>query len=153
MATTTATMQRHPACKGPSGRSPVWGIIIVIVAILAASMIVYNFASDVFDKAKPSTVAASGVYRQYTVGEQDEVKVHLPPRSWWDLDIDKPVIIRLANGEKYERRPDGSIRKIEASGALTPVSTVGDEIPGSNIYLLAKKGEKMVKVSLLTTKK
>ena len=94
-----------------------------------------------------------GVYWQGNVGETDWIAVHLPPRSWWDLDIDKPVIIRLKSNEWYEKRPDGSIYKIGAGWTLKPVTTVGDTIPGNVIYLLAKKGEKMVKVAVTTVRK
>ncbi|MBI4085417.1 MAG: hypothetical protein HY432_02860 [Candidatus Liptonbacteria bacterium] len=120
-------------------------IALVAMILIAAA----NFASNA---GKPTGVTP-GVYRQLVVGEKDEVRIQLPPRSWWDLDVDKPVIIRLANGEKYERRPDGSIFKIEASGALKPVQNVGDVIPGSVIYLTTKKGEKMAKVSVSTVRK
>ena len=136
----------------PAARSAAsWVIGIGVVSIGAIALT--TAAVSQFGSLRASSTVAPGVYWQGTVGEQDEVKVHLPPRSWWDLDIDKTVIIRLANGEKYERRVDGSIFKIEAGGKLTKVETVGDTIPGSVIYLLAKKGEKMAKVAVMVVRK
>ena len=151
-ATTTPQQQRHPACKGVARRSPAWGIIIVIVAVIAAAMIVFHFGSSVFDKVN-SSAAAPGASQQYTVGEQDEVAIRLPPRSGAGLSLTGTVILRLNNNKKFEWRKDSSIFEIGPSGGLTAVESVGDSIPGSTINLLAKKGEKMVTVSVMSVKK
>lgn len=124
-----------------------WGttlVVAVAMVIIAAA----NFASN----AESSISGATNVYWQGSVGEKDEVKIVLPPRSWWDIDTNKTIIVRLKNNELYEKRADGSTYKIEP-GKLTQVESVGDTVPGGGIYLLAKKGEKMAKVSVMTVRK
>ncbi len=153
MTKAAAQTQRHPACKGSSKPAAWTGIAIVTSGILLIVVVVYNIISGMVGSMM-HPAGSSDVYRQLTVGEAEEVAVRLPLRSWWDLDIDKPVIVRLANGEKFERRPDGSIYKVKADGTTgDSVTTVGDKIPGSIIYLHAKKGGNMVKVTVTTVKK
>lgn len=126
-----------------------WGVALVaaVVLILIEAII---FASNAGSGA---SAAARGAYWQGTVGEQEEVKIHLPPRSWFDLEIDKPVIIRLADGQRFWRGVNGSIFKVGADGRGTLVTTIGDTIPGSVIYLSALKGEKMAKVTITVVRK
>ena len=130
-----------------------WGLFWGVAAVAAVVLILIgavNFAS----KAGSGTSAtASGVYWQGTAGETEEVAVRLPLNSWWDVDSNKPVIVRLADGRRFEARPDGSTYKIEPDGKLgESVEKIG-RAPGSIIYLSAKKGEKMIKVAVLATRK
>lgn len=132
-----------------------WTVLWVATGVAFVALLVIgaiNFASRAGGSGGTASVP-TGAYQQIVVGEVDEVAVRLPPRSWWDLDIDKPVIIRLNDGWRFERWPDGSIFKIETDGRLTPVATVGDVIPGSVIYLTAKKGEKMARVTVTVVRK
>ena len=130
-----------------------WGLFWGVAAVAAVVLILIgavNFAS----KAGSGTSAtASGVYWQGTAGETEEVAVRLPLNSWWDVDSNKPVIIRLANGRRFGRRVDGSIIEIGADGSVTSATTIGDTIPGSVIYLSALKGEKMAKVTITVVRK
>lgn len=126
------------------------GVVALLAAIAVAVLLIWVAVRNL----SLANTSEPGVYRQLTVGETEEMAVRLPPRSWWDLDIDKPVIIRLANGEKYERRPDGLICKNECVGEHPDaVSGVGDRVPGGVIYLHAKKGGNMAKVTITTARK
>ena len=153
MTRAAAQTQQHPACKGTSKRAAWTGVAIVAAGILLVVVVVYNGVSGMIS-GMMHPPGSSDIYRQLTVGEAEEAAVRLPPWSWWDLDIDKPVIIRLANGEKYERRPDGLICKNECVGEHPDtVGSVGDRIPGGVIYLHAKKGGNMAKVTITTVRK
>ncbi len=121
-------------------------ISAIVVTVLLVGIVAYKAYSD------SSTATTPGVHWQGTVGDTEEVAARLPLNSWWDVDSDKSVIVRLTDGRRFEARPDGSTYKIEPDGKLTAVEKIGTA-PGSVIYLLAKKGEKMTKVAVLTTKK
>ena len=123
-------------------------IATAVVTVVLLAVAAYNMSSG-----NSSAATASGVYWQGTAGETEEVAVRLPLNSWWDVDSNKPVIVRLADGRRFEARPDGSTYKIEPDGKLgESVEKIG-RAPGSIIYLSAKKGEKMIKVAVLATRK
>ena len=127
-----------------------WGVTAIIAAFVVTIVLVVTAAYNLHSAGKS---AASGVYWQGTAGETEEVAVRLPLNSWWDVDSNKPVIVRLADGRRFEARPDGSTYKIEPDGKLgESVEKIG-RAPGSIIYLSAKKGEKMIKVAVLATRK
>lgn len=110
-------------------------------------------ASRRIEAARVGGGSTPGAYSTLVVGERDEKEVVLPPRSWFDVSSDKPIVIRLTNGAVFEKDPGGTLYKKLPNGTLAAVASLGDEIPGSVIYIRAKENEKMARVTITTVRK
>lgn len=119
---------------------------IAVIGVAALVMLVGSLVPEGNGQAASRT-AATAVQTgtsatSFAVGGTDEVMIPFPPYSWFDTSPERPIVIRLMSGEEFIQSPEGGLFRRNPDGTEgDAVSSVGDVIPGSRIFVRANDPE------------